>query len=247
MPNHPPTPAPALTRELVDGLMAINSTAVLDVLARNGFAPHYMYMPNIRNLTPGRRLVGRAVTVRFVPFRADVEAKKPAGEESPEYAAFEEAGPGDVIVMESMRDKRMSIGGDVKFLRLKQRGIAGLICDGGVRDMHVVKDYGPAFFGLDQTSNLGTTFGFPFETNGTVNVDGVLVQPGDYLHADDDGVVVIPREVAADIARKAIEYDEMEEWIRARIDRENLSPGRYYPPDDDTIAEFKKWKSLNAG
>ena len=76
MANHPPTPAHTLTQDLIDGLMAINSTAVLDVLAKNGFAPYYMYMPNIRNLTPGRRLVGRAVTVRFVPFRADVEAKK---------------------------------------------------------------------------------------------------------------------------------------------------------------------------
>ena len=109
MANHPATPAPTLTQDLIEGLTAINSTAVLDVLAKNGFAPNYMYMPNIRNLTPGRRLVGRAVTVRFVPFRADVEAQKPAGEDSPEYAAFEAAGPGDVIVMESMRDKRMSI------------------------------------------------------------------------------------------------------------------------------------------
>ena len=109
--------------------------------------------------------------------------------------------------------------------------------------MHVVKDYGPAFFGLDQTSNLGTTFGFPFETNGTVAVDGVLVQPGDYLHADDDGVVVIPREVAADIAKQAIEYDELEEWIRARLDAEGLSPGKYYPPDEKTTVEFRKWKA----
>lgn len=42
MANHPPTPAPALTQDLIDGLMAINSTAVLDVLAKNGFAPNYM-------------------------------------------------------------------------------------------------------------------------------------------------------------------------------------------------------------
>ena len=74
----------------------------------------------------------------------------------------------------------------------------------------------------------------------------VLVQPGDYLHADDDGVIVIPRTVAADIAKKAIEYDEIEEWIRASLDTENLSPGKYYPPDDETIAEFRKWKTENS-
>ena len=44
-------------------------------------------------------------------------------------------------------------------------------------------------------------------------------------------------------SREAIEYDELEEWIRARLDAESLSPGKYYPPDDDTIAEFRKWKA----
>ena len=59
----------------------------------------------------------------------------------------------------------MSIGGDIKFLRLKQRGVEGLVCDGGIRDMHVVKDYGPLFFGYDKTSNLGTRVGTPYATN----------------------------------------------------------------------------------
>ena len=51
-------------------------------------------------MNPGLRLVARAITVRFVPARPDAMAEKPGGEESPEYAAFELAGPGDVIVME---------------------------------------------------------------------------------------------------------------------------------------------------
>ena len=229
----------------MDGLRKINSTAVIDTLAGNGYEPHHVYMPNIKTMNPGQRLVGRAVTVRFVPARPDHDVKKPAHEESPEYAAFEIAGKNDVIVMEAMRDKRMSTGGDIKFLRLKQRGIEGLVCDGGIRDMHVVKGYGIKIFGYDRTSNLGTRYGTPFETNGTVAVDGVLVQPGDYIHADDDGVVVIPRQDAAIIAEQAIEQDGFEVWIRARLDEQSLSPGRYYPADDATFAEYRKWKAKN--
>ncbi|MFW6174239.1 MAG: hypothetical protein ACOC5K_00475 [Chloroflexota bacterium] len=239
----PPTPAPVLAQEMIQQLRRVNSTAVMDVLARNGFHPNHIYMPNLKSMVPGgERLIGRAVTVRFVPFRPDAAARKPSGEESPEYVAFEMAGPGDVVVMEAMADKRMSIGGDIKFLRLKQRGVEGLVCDGGIRDMHVVQDYGFKLFGYDKTSNLGTTFGFPIETNGPVNVDGVLIEPGDYIHADDDGAVVLPRESAAEMAHKAIEYDDLEEWIRGRLDTEGLSPGKYYPPDEETFRQYQEWK-----
>ena len=89
--------------------------------------------------------------------------------------------------MEAMRTKMMSIGGDIKFLRLKQRGVDGLVCDGGIRDMHTVKDYGPLFWGYDKTANLGTRIGTPYATNDVVSVDNVLVRPGDYILADDDG------------------------------------------------------------
>ena len=243
MPIIQPTPAHVLDKATIRALHLINSTAVVDTLARNGYDPRYTYMPNIKNLTPGQRLVGRAITVRFVPARPDAVAEKPGGEASAEYAAFELAGPGDVIVMESMGTKLMSIGGDIKFLRLKQRKVSGLVCDGGVRDMHVVKDYGVKIFGLDKTSSLGTRIGFPYETNGTVTVDGVLVRPGDYIHADDDGVVVLPRAVAADIAQKALEYDDFEEWVRRRLDAEHLSPGKYYPPDEETFKLYREWKA----
>ena len=70
----------------------------------------------------------------------------------------------------------------------------------------------------------------------------MLVKPGDYIVADDDGVVCIPRNVAADIAVKAIEYDDLEEWIRARLDRENLTPGKYYPPDESVVEMYRAAK-----
>ena len=113
------TPDHVLDEATREALKRVNTTAVVDVLARNGYDARYTYMPNLQTMNPGERLVARAITVRFVPSRPDADEEKPGGEESPEYAAFELAGPGDVIVMESMRTKLMSIGGDIKFLRLK--------------------------------------------------------------------------------------------------------------------------------
>lgn len=237
------TPEHVLDRETRAALRRINTTAVVDTLAQAGYAARYTLMPNLRSMNPGARLVARAVTVRFVPARPDGVADKPAGERSAEYVAFEQAGPGDVIVMEAMRSTMMSVGGDIKFLRLKQRGVDGLICDGGIRDMETVKDYGLALWGLGRTAALGTQFGFPYTANDAVSVDGVLVRPGDYLVADDDGVVVIPRSVAPEVARGTIERDDLEEWIRRRLDQEHLSPGAYYPPDEETFAQYRAWKA----
>ena len=68
-----PTPAHALDEAARAALRKVNTTAVVDVLARNGYDARYTYMPNLKSMNPGHRLVGRAVTVRFVPARPDAE------------------------------------------------------------------------------------------------------------------------------------------------------------------------------
>jgi hypothetical protein len=78
------------------------------------------------------KCVGRAVTMRFVPARPDIAQDKPPGGDSPEYEAFEKCGPNEVLVMSSVGPWD-SVGGDIKFLRLKQRQIGGLVTDGSVR------------------------------------------------------------------------------------------------------------------
>ena len=118
------TPSHRLNKKIRDKLKAINTSAFVDVMARQfGYNPRYVLMNNVKPLNDGNRLVARAITVRYLPARPDFDEIKPKNEKSPEYAAFEIAGPGDVIVMDSMETSMMSIGGDIKFLRLKQKGI----------------------------------------------------------------------------------------------------------------------------
>ena len=235
------TPPHKLSNKIRKQLKKINSSAFVDVMARQfDYDPRYILMDNVKPLNKTERLVARAVTVKYLPARPDLDALKPKDDKSPEYAAFELAGPGDVIVMDSMETTLMSIGGDIKFLRLKQRGVDGLVCDGGVRDMGSVEKYNIGIWAYGKTSNLGTKIGTPFSTNEPVKVDGILVMPGDYIVADNDGVVVIPRVIAKEVAQAAIEYDKLEEWIKDKLDKENLSPGKYYPPDEKTYEQYKK-------
>ena len=79
-----------------------------------------------RSIFPGQKMVGRAVTLRFVPHRPDILTDKPSAEESPEYVAFELCGPNEVLVASSVGPWE-SVGGDIKFYRLAQLKAGGLM------------------------------------------------------------------------------------------------------------------------
>ena len=107
-----------------------------------------------RPLAKGMKCVGRAVTLNFVPARPDIAQDKPAGGESPEYEAFEKCGPNEVLVMSSVGPWE-SVGGDIKFLRLKQLAIGGLVTDGSVRDTDEIINYGFPCFSYSTTARQG--------------------------------------------------------------------------------------------
>ena len=89
------------------------------------------YVEGAIPLRLGQSMAGRAVTLRFVPHRPDLAGDKPKGENSAEYVAIELCGPNEVLVIDALGWKYSSIGGDIKFMRLMQRKVGGLVTDGG--------------------------------------------------------------------------------------------------------------------
>lgn len=110
-----------------------------------------------------------------------------------------------------------SVGGDIKFLRLKQRGVAGLVTDGSVRDTGALLGYGFPVFSHSTTANQGPAAMQPWAVDDVVMVGGVAVRPGDYLVGDQDGVVVIPSTMAEDVLRLAHEREEVEDVIKEEL------------------------------
>ena len=186
-----------------------------------------------RPLFPGRRMVGRAVTLRFVPHRPDVAADKPKGEASPEYVAFELCGPNEVLVVSSLGPWE-SIGGDIKFLRLFQRQAAGLVTDGSVRDSEVLRTYGFPVYCHSTTAKQGPAVHWPWGVNEVIACGGIAVRSGDVIVGDDDGVVVVPAVLVDDIIKVATEREAVERVIKKELERNPGSPGRYYPFNDAT-------------
>ena len=136
---------------------------------------------------------------------------------------------GEVLVCDAMGVKYGSIGGDVKLLQLKMGGAAGVVTDGAIRDLDVVKTYGLAVFAQERTLPGGQMEGImPYEENVTIACGGVAVRPGDLIVGNDDGVLVVARSIVLEVLEWAEDHEISEEYIKERIQAENVTPGKYY-------------------
>ena len=181
-----------------------------------------------RPLGKGQKAVGRAVTLNFMPQRPDLAADKPIGVNSPEYEAFELCGPKSMLVMSSVGPWE-SVGGDIKFLRLKQLNLGGLVTDGSVRDTDEILSYGFPTWSFSTTPKQGPAAMQPWECNGVISCGKVLVRPGDAVIGDQDGVVVVPASHAQQVYDIAHGREVIEEVIKTELIKNPGPPGRYYP------------------
>lgn len=195
-----------------------------------------------RSIFPGRKMVGRAVTLRFVPHRPDILADKPKAESSPEYQAFELCGPTEVLVASAVGPWE-SIGGDIKFFRLMQRKAAGIVTDGSVRDTEQLREYGFPVFAHSSTAKQGPGIMQPWGVNEVISCGGVVVRPGDVVVGDDDGVVVVPALMADRVLEAAVEREAVEQVIKKELERHPGSPGKYYPFNEATRKLFDDYKA----
>ena len=229
---------PHITDETLEVLRAIPTQTLIDAQWVKGWP--MSYIEGALPLQEGQHLAGRAVTLRFVPHRPDLADDKPKGADSAEYVAIEMCGPGEVLVIDAMGWKYSSVGGDIKFLRMKQLGAGGLVTDGGVRDSVSLKEYGFPVYSASLTAKQGPAEFWPWQVNDAIQCGGVLVRPGDALVGDDDGVVVVPQSIVDEVIEIAHQREEVEEVVKAQLEVEQCSPGKYYPFNDNTWKLFEE-------
>ncbi len=161
--------------------------------------------PLIKPLIPGKRVAGRALTVRITP-----------GQNGAVHRAVHHAKPGDLLVVDGGASDRFGPFGDLLADGCIAKGIVGAVFDCAIRDSADIAALGFQVFcrGFHPvaTSKLERD-----ETEVPVTVGGVLVHPGDVLVGDDDGVVVIPRDATTDVLAAVINVAAREEAIRSRI------------------------------
>ncbi|MGM1029356.1 MAG: fumarylacetoacetate hydrolase family protein [Actinomycetota bacterium] len=191
----------------------------------------------LRSTQPGKRLVGTARTLRYVPNREDL-IKSHAGGYNAQKRLFDSLQPGEVVVIEARGDNRSGTLGDILALRARHLGAAGLVTDGGVRDLDVVTEIGvPTYHAGGHPAVLGRLH-VPWSHDETIACGGATVQPGDIIVGDGDGVLVIPPALANELVDEAIAQEREEEFIAAQVDAGHPVDG-LFPMNTEWRAKYE--------
>ena len=150
------------------------------------------------------------------------------GDWSKPVQAIDHAAPGDVIVVDAC-GRGPAVWGELATHSALQRKLAGIVIDGGIRDTAEIRALGfPAFARLI-LSNAGEPKGLG-EINVPVTVGGLRVEPGDWIVGDDDGVVVLPKARAVEMANYGMDRLEAENRIRQEIESGRTTLGQVHRP-----------------
>jgi 4-hydroxy-4-methyl-2-oxoglutarate aldolase len=184
----------------VAALGALGTATVHEAIGRRGFAG-----PDLRPIQQGVRLAGPAVTVSCHP-----------GDNLMVHAAVEVCQEGDVLVVTTTAPSTHGMFGELLATSLLARGVRALVIDAGVRDTAELRDLGFPVWAR-HVSCEGTVKATPGSVNVPVVLGGVVVEPGDVVCGDDDGVVVVPRDEAAAALDAARARVAREDATRARL------------------------------
>lgn len=208
------------------------------------------YVTGFENTQPGQRLVGRALTMRFLPPRPDLtEAALALASEGNwdrrYYArAAEEAKPDDVVVAELGGSDGHNLFGDMGATGIQMRGAAGVIIDGGMRDFTGLRDERFANFPiLHKFSDPHTTSWLGVEYNAPVRIGGVTVLPGDIVVGDDGGVFFFPPSLVERILNYAAESVSREEFQLELLEDKEYRFRDIYPLSPELQAEFDRLRN----
>ncbi|MGE0501954.1 MAG: ribonuclease activity regulator RraA [Rhizobiaceae bacterium] len=227
----------ALTETDTEILRGVSTATITTILLKKGL--RNIWMRGTRPLKPGQpRVVGPAFTLRFVPAREDLAT--PASWASPisTRAAIEDMPTGCVVIADAMGVADAGIFGDILCARMVKRGVAALVTDGVMRDLVGVEGTGlPVWCSgyAAPPSVAGLTF---VAWQQPVGCGGVAVFPDDVVVVDQDGAVVIPQGLVADVVKEGPEQERMEAWIMEEVGRGVPLPG-LYPMNDETKKRYQ--------
>ena len=194
--------------QTVTGLGTFETPAISDLMNRL-----YAMVPAIHNLTaPHLQVLGPAVTVKVFP-----------GDNLMVHKSLDLAQPGDVVVVDASSSSLTAVLGDLVSTKARHRGIAGFVVDGLIRDLPAIQALGDFPVFARGVTPIGPLHRGPGELNFPICAGGIVVNPGDVIVGDLNGVVVVPREIADDLLGRLMERAAKESDYTSAVARGEFS------------------------
>jgi regulator of RNase E activity RraA len=223
-------------------LMKVSVATICTTLFKRGL--RNQFIQNVRPLKAnGPNMVGEAFTLRYMPAREDRNMINVfLNRDHPQRKAVEECPPGSVMVIDSRKDARAASAGGILVARLMKRGCAGIVTDGGFRDSPEIAQYAMPAYHQRPAAPTNLTIHEAIEINGPIGCGDAPVFPGDVIVGDAEGVVVIPAEIADDIAAEATEMTAFEDFVQEKVMEGRSILGLYPPTDPQSKVDFDAWR-----
>ena len=227
--------------DIIDALKPVSTATITTVLLKHGL--RRVWMRGTRQFVPGSRALSGAHSLCASSRRARIlQRPLPGPPRARRERLLRRCRRAASRWPTQWASRTPGIFGDILCARIKQRGVAGLVTDGVVRDMAGVLKTGLSVWcqgAAAPPSVAGLTF---VNWQEPIGCGGVAVYPDDLVVVDDDGAVLIPAALIEDVVRVAPEQERMETWIMDEVSNGAKLPG-LYPPNEENLKRYKDWAS----
>lgn len=228
-----------ISSETFEKLSLLSTASLTSELLKLGF--RNTFLNGVYPLNPEKKLMGYAFTLRYIPAREDLDLEVDYDNDTnPQRIAVETIGPDEVMVIDARGEVGAASLGHILCTRMMVKGVAGLVTDGALRDYDSIQKLDFPTYARAAHGTTSSVLHHPVEFQVPIGCGGVMVQPGDIIVGDGEGVVVIPIHVAEEVVNKCYERDRLETWIQQKV-ADGASIKGVYPPDEETLNEYKKW------
>jgi len=200
------------------------------------------FINELHPLNTGRRMVGRARTIRYLPNRKDLHDKIYAQGPQLNYRSAEEAQPGDVLVFDAGGEIHSTVSGALTTTRFLMRGGSGVVVDGCMRDVPDLTAMPISIYLRCGHASSVSPILMSVDYQAPVRIGGVTVVPGDILIGEDHGILVIPASIVDKVLERAMAHDEQEEFQRYLLLHGEPIYGVYPQLNESNRQKFEEFK-----
>lgn len=200
------------------------------------------YIQNVGRMNNSSvKMVGQAYTLRYIPAREDIDKVAVFRDpEHPQRLAVETVPAGRVLISDCRQDASAASAGSILLTRLQFRECAGFVADAGIRDSDHAREMTMPVFCTKPSAPTNLTKHHALAIQQPIGCGGVPVYPGDVLVGDGDGVIVVPLEIADEIAEEASSMESFEDYVIKRVS-EGAAVIGLYPPNEQTREEYSAY------